>query len=216
MRIGWWEDFNKVLDNLKCGGKRKSNVAMEEFQKVVSDMALVDVKLNCGWFIWSNNRRGLGLLRERLDRFLISSRWLSKVSFLASEVIHQAHSDNDMILLDSIGKKSQDGCKDPRLCFHFEEYWVKVEEVKNIIKVAWENGQGDVLKGCEKVIHSLGKWQYSRYKDRHGRIRNLLKEIDDIVDAKGIVNNTERLQYAERSWLASITLKRSTRLKVLE
>lgn len=37
---------------------------MEEFRKAVDDLALTDMKLDRGWFTWSNNRRGLGLIKE--------------------------------------------------------------------------------------------------------------------------------------------------------
>lgn len=39
-------DFNEILnDSKKCGGRHKSWVAMEEFRKVIEEMALVDLKL---------------------------------------------------------------------------------------------------------------------------------------------------------------------------
>lgn len=67
-------DFNEILDESeKCRGRRKSMAAMDEFRRVVSDLALIDVKPDQGWFTWSNNRRGEGLIRERLDRFLVSA-----------------------------------------------------------------------------------------------------------------------------------------------
>lgn len=67
-------DFNEILDdNEKQGGCRKSQVAMDEFRKVVADLALIDVKPDRGWLTWSNNRRGNGLVKERLDRFLVST-----------------------------------------------------------------------------------------------------------------------------------------------
>lgn len=49
IRIRWWKNFHEALyDSEKSDGRCKSHVAMEEFRKVVSDMALVDVKTNRG------------------------------------------------------------------------------------------------------------------------------------------------------------------------
>lgn len=71
-------DFNEVMDkNEKYGGRRKARTIMEAFRKVADDLALTDMKLDRGWFTWSNNRKGMGLVKERLDRFLVSTSWLS-------------------------------------------------------------------------------------------------------------------------------------------
>lgn len=58
-------------------------------------MASVGIKLDSGWFIWSNNKCSFGLVRKRLDKFFASAGWLQKVSFLATRVIRQANSDHD-------------------------------------------------------------------------------------------------------------------------
>lgn len=59
-----------MLDDLKkSGGHRKSRVTMDDFRKVIDELALVDIKPNRGWYTWSNNRRRCGLVRERLDSF---------------------------------------------------------------------------------------------------------------------------------------------------
>lgn len=72
----------------------------------------------------------------------------------------------------------------------------KEGKAKKIIEDAWKNIQSDVLKGCDKVWCSLGKWQYSRYNNRRCQINSLLKEIDSIVDMHGNYSNTERIRRA--------------------
>lgn len=53
-------DFYEILDEFeKSGGRRKSGVAMDDFWRVISNLALVDVKPNRGWFTWSNNCKEL-------------------------------------------------------------------------------------------------------------------------------------------------------------
>lgn len=49
MRTGLWGDFNESLDASKnCGGRHKSGATMNEFCRVVSNLALVDGKSNRG------------------------------------------------------------------------------------------------------------------------------------------------------------------------
>lgn len=56
---------------------------------------------------------GVVLIKERLKRFLVSSNWLQNVPFLASKVIHQAISDHDVIVLDTMGRRPKATKKDP-------------------------------------------------------------------------------------------------------
>ncbi|PPD95979.1 hypothetical protein GOBAR_DD07010 [Gossypium barbadense] len=61
------------------GGRCKPRVAMDDFQKGIEDLVLVDIKI---------------------DR----ASWLDKVPFLSMEVVRQENSDHDAILLDSLGR----------------------------------------------------------------------------------------------------------------
>lgn len=94
-------DFNEILDDSeKDEGRRKSIAVLDEFRKVIRELALVDVKLDKGWYTWTNNRGGNNFVRERLNRFLVSTSWLRKFPFLSSIVLRQACSDHDVILLN--------------------------------------------------------------------------------------------------------------------
>lgn len=112
-------------------------MGMDEFRKVTEDLAIINVKFNRGWFTWSYNKIGSGLVRERLDRFLVSTRWLSSVTFLASYIVCQANSDHDLVVLNTLGNMMKEGRKDPRLYFLYETCWAKEEEAKWVIEEAW-------------------------------------------------------------------------------
>ncbi|KAG8501154.1 hypothetical protein CXB51_003250 [Gossypium anomalum] len=86
-------------------GGRNPRVVMNNFQEVIDELALVDLKSDKGWFMWTNNRDG--------------SRC---VSFLSLTVIRQASSDHDAILLDTLRRKPREDIRDPRLLFRFEAY----------------------------------------------------------------------------------------------
>lgn len=44
-------DFNEILDESeKSEGRRKSGVAMDDFRRVISELALMDVKPDRGWY----------------------------------------------------------------------------------------------------------------------------------------------------------------------
>lgn len=124
---------------------------------MVGDLALGDIKPDSGWFTWSNNRRGHGLVKERLDPFFVSTSWLGSTPFLASRVVRQANFNHDMVLLDTLGRASKAG-KDSRLLFQYEACWLSEGEAKRVVEEAWMQGHGDVLRGDKRVQNSLGKW----------------------------------------------------------
>ncbi|MFQ6634657.1 hypothetical protein Gotur_011088 [Gossypium turneri] len=130
-------DFNAILnDSKKSEGRRKSRVDMEDFQRTIEELALVDIKIVKRWFMWTNNREGNGLIRERLDRFLFSATGVENTPFLSTYVVRQACSDHDAVILDTLGHKPRDEMKDPRLLFKFEASWAHEKKAKYFIKRA--------------------------------------------------------------------------------
>lgn len=77
---------------------------MDEFKKVVNKLALVDIQSDKGWFTWTNGKSGEGLVKERLDRFLVSVNWLQKVPFLSLKVVCQVCFDHDVMVLNTLGR----------------------------------------------------------------------------------------------------------------
>ncbi|PPD76368.1 hypothetical protein GOBAR_DD26706 [Gossypium barbadense] len=106
------------MDDLeKLSGRPRPTVPMDNFRKIMDDLTLVDVKPDKRWFTWSNNCKRNRVVKERLNRFLVSASWLGRVSFLSTQVLCQTSSDRDAILLDTLGRKPRDDMKDPRLSF---------------------------------------------------------------------------------------------------
>ncbi|MBA0868970.1 hypothetical protein Goshw_021310 [Gossypium schwendimanii] len=67
-------DFNAILENVeKEGGRRKPLALMEDFREIIDELSMVDLKTDNGWFTWVNNREGKAMVKERLDRFLMSA-----------------------------------------------------------------------------------------------------------------------------------------------
>lgn len=138
-------------------------MVLDDFRKVVGDHALIDVKLDKGWFTWSNNRRDNDLVKERLDCFLVSTSWLLRNTFMASNVLRHANSDHDAVLLDTLGRQPRTGKKDPRLFFKYEACWFNDDKAKEVIKNAWAQCNRNVMRGIEKVCTSLGNWQFAKH-----------------------------------------------------
>ncbi|KAK5835665.1 hypothetical protein PVK06_011359 [Gossypium arboreum] len=122
---------------------------MEDFRDDLEDLALVDLKVDRGWFTWVNNCKGNKLVKERIDRFLMSTNAINKFPFIATNIIRQANSDHEEVMLDTLGQKPKVDIKDPRLFFKFDVCWAKDSKAKNIIKRAWS----------EKDTNIIDKWR---------------------------------------------------------
>ncbi|KAA3473565.1 hypothetical protein EPI10_023931 [Gossypium australe] len=122
--------------------------------------------------MWTNNREGNGLIKERLDRFLFSTFGVENTPFLSTYVVRQPCSDHDEVVLDTLGHTPRDEVKDPRLPFKFEACWAHKKKAKYFIKRAWGT-DNDVINGMERVCSMIGPWQYRRFKRMKSRICRL-------------------------------------------
>lgn len=113
--------------------------------------------------------------------------------FLASSVIRQANSNHDSVLLDTKGRESRGGRKDPRLFFKYEAYWSNDTEAMDVIRNAWARGNRNVGCRVENVRDSLERCQFAKHNDRKGRIDALTKDINSIVDGQNMTQSAEKL-----------------------
>ncbi|TYG83632.1 hypothetical protein ES288_D01G184300v1, partial [Gossypium darwinii] len=197
VKEGWivGGDFNAILNNTKKdGGRRKSRRSMDEFRDILDELALIDVKPTNGWFTWSNNREGPNLVKERLDRFLISEDMFFKFTFINTRVVRQSKSDHEVILLNTIGNKSEEESCNHSLRFRYDACWAKEQEARDIIKRIWDGKNSDMLTKMDMVRKELGPWQYRRYKRMKIEINKLEKNIGKVMDGPISVGSSRVLK----------------------
>ncbi|PPD67367.1 hypothetical protein GOBAR_DD35745 [Gossypium barbadense] len=177
-------NFNAILnDSEKKGGHRKPRAVMDEFGDILEELSLRDVKTFNGWFTWSNNRDGNRLVKERLDRFVISDVIMEKMPFLASYVVRQSKSDHEAILMDLFGNKSQDKGNDPKIFFRYNRCWAKEREARDIISGIWSIEGPNLLGKIELVRDRLGQWQSKRFRRMKDKVKSLEKDIGRLMDS---------------------------------
>ncbi|PPD69892.1 hypothetical protein GOBAR_DD33229 [Gossypium barbadense] len=177
-------DFNAILnDSEKEGGRRKSRAVMDEFGDILEELGLRDVKTNNGWFTWSNNREGNRLVKERLDRFVVSDDIMEKMPFIASYVVRQSKSDHEVIIMDLFGNRLQEKGNDPKIFFRYNRCWAKEKEARDIISGIWANEGPNLLGKMELVKERLGPWQFKRYRKMKDKVKSLEKDIGRFMDS---------------------------------
>ncbi|RVW88076.1 Transposon TX1 uncharacterized 149 kDa protein [Vitis vinifera] len=123
-------DFNAILspEERNRGGRMNSN--MRRFLEIIEDLELKDVPLVGGPFTWNGGVNNQTF--SRLDRFLFNEGWDNHFGDVRQCVLPRPVSDHFPILLDVGG-----GRRGPSP-FRFENMWLKVEGVKELMKSWWE------------------------------------------------------------------------------
>ncbi|KAK8299706.1 hypothetical protein V6Z12_D05G339400 [Gossypium hirsutum] len=153
------------------GGRKKPKTLMDEFANFLDELNLFDVKTYNGWYTWTNNREVNGLVKERLDRFIVSKAGMERLPFLTSYI---------------------------RLWFRYDNCWAREKGVRDIITGIWLNREGDMLEKIEFFRGKLSPGKYHHYRNMKNRIKGLEKEISRVIDGPSSDQSTSLLKNARR------------------
>ncbi|KAK5772490.1 hypothetical protein PVK06_048779 [Gossypium arboreum] len=157
-------DFSVILnDSKKEGGPRKPRALLDEFRDFVDELSLFDLKTDKGWHTWVNNREINAMVKERLDRFMISVTEVANFPFIEIKEIRPSSSDHDAICLNTIGRKPKEGARDQRHSFRYDICCSKEKDANEIVKKAWNDNTMNILDKMELVGYNLGPWQYDQF-----------------------------------------------------
>ncbi|XP_017614083.1 uncharacterized protein LOC108459248 [Gossypium arboreum] len=200
LRSQSWDMLRRVKRTVKEGkGRRKPRKPMDEFSDILDELALIDIKTSNGCFTWSNNREGANLVKERLDRFLISKDMIKKLPFITTKVMHQSKLDYEANLLNTIGCKPGEKRCDYRSCFRYDACWAKEKEARDIITHIWADKNSDILNKMDNTREELEQYwvqrartQWLKEGDRNTRYfhvratgRKKNNSIDRLKDMQG-------------------------------
>nr|POF06371.1 hypothetical protein CFP56_59434 [Quercus suber]POF10146.1 hypothetical protein CFP56_77127 [Quercus suber] len=129
-------DFNEILHlDEKTGWKECDVDQIKEFREVLSRCGLFDLGFVGQRFTWCNGRFGEQRTLLRLDRMVANETWVQ--IFPKAKVHHISMSASDYCLLAMFLNKNQPHKRSKRR-FFFEAMWVREEECKEVIKLAWD------------------------------------------------------------------------------
>ncbi|XP_059071428.1 uncharacterized protein LOC131866336 [Cryptomeria japonica] len=112
-------DFNAISsDDEKIGGILPNKRILGDFSAFIHNNDLVDCKTLNGLFTWTNRRKDLSQIAERLDHFLVSAAWISSDMDVVASVLPYAGSDHFPIVLSILDDRAPG-----RSSFKFEPMW---------------------------------------------------------------------------------------------
>lgn len=185
-------DFNAI----RCEEERRGQVSsdrrreMREFNEFINQQRLVDFPLERKKFTWYKEN---GKSCSRIDRFLVSSEWVSKWPNLVQVGLKRKVSDHAVIMLK---EDAQDWGPKP---FKFLNGWMKEKGFKEMVENAWkshnaEGWSGFILKEKLKAVKvKIKEW----HKEQFG---NIEKKIE--MQSNNLIANWKGTSWMIRSvWI---------------
>ncbi|KAH7837759.1 hypothetical protein Vadar_017617 [Vaccinium darrowii] len=180
-----WGDFNDLLwDDEKVGGRRREEWSLRAFRNFVADLGAVDLGYSGYPFTWVNRRYGSGLIKERLDRVLVSPGWRVKYDRGFVQHLFSVGSDHAALLLDTNPPRNF-GLRS----FRFDSRWTSDPESMEVVKKSWQNPvQGSKMfevfskvRGCRQ---ELRKWSKAKNFNARRKINEVHQKLIDIGEER--------------------------------
>ncbi|RVW40176.1 LINE-1 retrotransposable element ORF2 protein [Vitis vinifera] len=211
-------DFNVILSPEEHSRGRSLNSIMRRFSEVIEDLELKDLPMVGGPFTWTGGANNQSF--SRLDCFLVNEGWDSHFGDARQFVLPRPVSDHFPLLMD------EGGLRRGPTPFRFENMWLKVEGVKDLLKYWWEEGSFSgspsfILAEKLKFLKAkLKEWNINTF----GRVeyrKNMALEQMEYWDAKEKINrlsleelearNEAREEYKKWVLLEEITWRQKSR-----
>ncbi|RVW70881.1 putative mitochondrial protein [Vitis vinifera] len=154
---------------------------MKRFSEVIEDLELKDLPMVGGPFTWIGGVNNQSF--SRLDHFLVNEGWDSHFGDTRQFVLPRPVPDHFPLLLDGGGLRRGPSS------FRFENMWLKVEGVKDLLKYWWEEGSfsgspsfilAERLKSLKAKLKEWNRNTFGRVEYR----KNLALEQMEFWDAK--------------------------------
>ncbi|KAH9715856.1 putative reverse transcriptase/RNA-dependent DNA polymerase [Citrus sinensis] len=193
--------------NEKLGGNEKQVNSVADFREAVRECDFIDMGFTGYPFTWSNRRFGVGLIEERLDRFLCSRSWGHYFQEKAAMNLVTWSSDHNPILMEVLEKGS--GLRYSRRTFrrvHYEDMWSPYEKCREIVKREWKESscwdRGNPVdlfqRKSKESLAELKLWSNEEFKGRQKRLKQLKERLKEIRQNYGHYDSGLEVKNIER------------------
>ncbi|XP_060965138.1 uncharacterized protein LOC133034129 [Cannabis sativa] len=160
-------DFNNIGNQAeKRGGRAYPTALIAGFQSVLSDYSLHDMELRGYPYTLERGHASGNLVEIRLDKALVSQRWLDNFHQVTLSNHPISSSDHTLILLEFHDSPHRDNVYH----FCFENSWCREPMCAQIVKSCWENNSHlsllDKIKVCSSQLDSWGKSLTGNFKNQ--------------------------------------------------
>lgn len=153
-------DFNQVLAaSEKQGGRSINQTHASLLQQAVDDCKWVDLGFHNPRFTWTNGRKGLANIKERLDRVWCNVDWHSL--FTAANIHHlpRTSSDHHPVLVEGLTGRRPVQFKG----FQFLEPWLRHADFGTIVHKYWQPNFGDLADIMKAAKEGFQIWNTQEF-----------------------------------------------------
>ena len=217
-------DFNEVLSpNEIFGGNQAWDPGMAEFNELINDCCLVDLRYTGCYYTWSNRRTNRDDFSERkLDRAIVNNEWLDIFPASHAHFHPPGISDHSPITVNSGQQFKRKG-----LPFKFYNYWTTMDDYENVITEAWNmHVEGTPqFQLCHKLRHvkaALSKHVFGKEKVKADLARADLLNCQKIIagDPKDVDAREKekilRMEFLEALRIEEEAVRQKSRIQWLD
>ncbi|KAL5794249.1 hypothetical protein ACOSP7_002843 [Xanthoceras sorbifolium] len=173
-------DFNEILRlDEKEGGAARPPFLINNFHEVLDSCDLGDLGCSGNRFTWCNGRKGVGFVKERLDRFVGNLAWRLLFPIFMVSHLEFWGSDHCPILIEF------DVCEHRRHRFHFEECWTVYPECEKIVQQNWGScssakslaAVSAQICNCAEVLQVWNRTNFHHLKNKIAEKRHILQSV---------------------------------------
>lgn len=178
------------------------NSRLANFRDFLNRCSLMDIESKWCAYTWTNNRDGVALIKERLDRVLGNIEW--RVTYSGAEVfaLPAIGSDHCPLIL-SLFTEPQRRKRD----FKFEAFWMDDEEYTTLVASSWHNHQSQnvgLLHKLQKIIEVLNAWSKRKFSNASRQITTLKRQMIECMNSIGEESSNQTMRRArgqiEKLW----------------
>jgi len=172
-------DFNMILDQSeKTEGLPYACSSRDFFRNFMNTQGMVDLGFSGNPFTWSNHREGRHQIKQRLDRRVASTSWISLFPSFSIRHLPDDNSNHNPLLLNTA--VSQLTLSRP---FRFEEFWITHPECLLVIVAAWElfilgSPAYILVKKLKSTKQALKLWNSYSFRNIQKKISSLTQVLD--------------------------------------
>ncbi|KAM6600853.1 hypothetical protein CsatA_020462 [Cannabis sativa] len=162
-------DMNNVLSQEdKKGGHPYPNWLVDGFRDTIQECGLIDLDIVGHQFTWEKSRGTDNWIEVRLDRALVTDRWLQLFPRAKLINLEVSSSDHCPIFLDLVRHNIASGSRK----FRFENCWLREPLCYQVVKECWEEYN---LAGIQEKIQRCGESLSVWGKDYSGNFASRIK-----------------------------------------
>lgn len=171
-------DMNNVLKQTdKRGGNPYPQRLLNGFQGALDDCDLHDVNLEGYQFTWERGHGTSNWIEVRLDRALVSSKFIQCFSEMKLTNLEVSTSNHTPIFFEPVVVIKTNHVK----CFRFENAWLREPMCQEIVKETWsrytEKSLQEKLSRCAEILSDLGKEVTGSFKTRINHHKKIMKAM---------------------------------------